>query len=120
MGRPAEALPLFEQTKAVWLSRGKLQQVMIAEWSVARCLRSLGRYGEALARQQALQSAHRQQGSSDGYVNEEIAENLLALGRAEEARPQFAAAAMLLAQDEAFVHAEPQRMARLRQLGGLP
>ena len=120
MGRPAEALPLFEQALAVWQARGKPQQVLIAEWSVARCLRSLGRYDEALVRQQALLAAHGQQGSSDGYVNEEIAENLLALGRADEAKPQFAAAAMLLAQDEALAQGEPQRLARLRWLGGLP
>jgi tetratricopeptide (TPR) repeat protein len=119
MGRPAEALPLFEQALAEWTARGKAQQVRVAEWSVARCLRSLGRHEEALARQQALLAEHRRAGSSDGYVNEEIAENLLALGRADEARPQFAAAAQLLAQDEGLAQAEPQRLARLRRLGAL-
>jgi hypothetical protein len=86
---------------------------------VARCLRSLGRHEEALARQQRLLAEHRRAGSSDGYINEEIAENLLALGRADEARPQFAAAAQLLAQDEGLAQAEPQRLARLRRLGAL-
>ena len=119
MGRPAEALALFEQALAEWTARGKAQQVRVAEWSVARCLRSLGRHEEALARQQALLAEHRRAGSSDGYVNEEIAENLLALGRADEARPQFAAAAQLLAQDEGLAQAEPQRLARLRRLGAL-
>jgi tetratricopeptide (TPR) repeat protein len=118
MGRPAEALPLFEQALAEWTARGKAQHIMIAEWSVARCLRSLGRHPEALARQQALLAAHQRAGSSDGYVNEEIAENLLALGRADEARPQFAIAAQLLGQDEGLAQAEPQRLARLRRLGG--
>jgi tetratricopeptide (TPR) repeat protein len=119
MGRPAEALPLFEQALAEWTARGKPQQVLIAEWSVARCLRSLGRHGEALVRQQALGDAHQRGGSSDGYVNEELAENLLALGRADEARPQFALAAQWLGQDEGLARAEPQRLARLRSLGGL-
>ena len=118
LGRPAEALPLFEQALAEWTARGKAQQIMVAEWSVARCLRSLGRHPEALARQQALLAAHQLAGSSDGYVNEEIAENLLALGRADEARPQFAMAARLLGQDEGLAQAEPQRLARLRRLGG--
>jgi len=119
MGRPAEALPLFEQALAEWTARGGAQQMRVAEWSVARCLRSLGRHEEALARQQALLAEHRRAGSSDGYVNEEIAENLLALGRADEARPQFAAAAQLLARDEGLAQVEPQRLARLRRLGAL-
>jgi tetratricopeptide (TPR) repeat protein len=120
MGRAAEALPLFEQALAEWRARGPPPQVLIAKWAVARCLRSLGRYDEALARQQALLAAHRQVGSRDGYVNEEMAENLLALGRADEARPQFAIAATLLAKDEALARAEPQRLERLRRLGGMP
>jgi tetratricopeptide (TPR) repeat protein len=119
MGRHAEALLLFEQALAEWQARGKPQQVMIAEWSLARCLRSLGRHAEALARQQALLAAHRRSGSEDGYVHEEVAENLLALGRADEAKPQFAAAAVLLALDPQFVRDETTRLARLKVLGGL-
>lgn len=119
MGRPAEALVLFEQALAEWTARGSPSQVRVAVWSVARCLRSLGRHDEALARQQALLAEHLRAGSSDGYVNEEIAENLLALGRADEAQPQFATAARLLAQDEGLAQAEPQRLVRLRRLGGL-
>jgi tetratricopeptide (TPR) repeat protein len=119
MGRPAEALVLFEQALAEWTARGRPQQVRVAEWSVARCLRSLGRHDEALARQLALLAEHRRAGSSDGFVNEEIAENLLALGSAKEAQAQFAVAAQLLAQEEGFSKAEPQRLARLRRLGGL-
>ncbi len=97
----------------------KPQQVLIAEWSVARCLRALGRHAEALARQQALLAAHRQAGSSDGFVNEEIAENLLSLGRADEAVPQFAVAAQLLGQDPQFARDEADRLSRLKSLGGL-
>jgi tetratricopeptide (TPR) repeat protein len=119
MGRPAEALVLFEQALAEWTARGSPSQVRVAVWSVARCLRSLGRHDEALARQQALLAEHLRAGSSDGYVNEEIAENLLALGRADEAQPQFATAARLLAHDEGLAQAEPQRLVRLRRLGGL-
>jgi tetratricopeptide (TPR) repeat protein len=119
MGRPAEALVLFEQALAEWTARGSPSQVRVAVWSVAHCLRSLGSHDEALARQQALLAEHLRAGSSDGYVNEEIAENLLALGRADEAQPQFATAARLLAQDEGLAQAEPQRLVRLRRLGGL-
>ena len=117
MGRYEEALVFFEQALAESKLRGKPQQVLIAEWSVARCLRSLRRYDEALARQQALLAAHRQAGSQDGFVHEEVAENLLALGRVGEAKAQFAAAAALLAQDPQFVQGEADRLARLQALG---
>ena len=120
MGRPAEALPLFEQALALWQARAKPEPILVGQWSVARCLRALGRYDEALASQQALLDAHRRRGSGDGYVHEEMAENLLALGRGAEAAPQFAAAAELLGQDEALARDQPQRLARLRKLGGLP
>lgn len=120
MGRPAEALPLFEQALAIWQARGKAEPILVAEWSVARCLRALGRYDEALARQQALWAEHLRRGSDDGFVHEEIAENLLALGRRADAAPEFAAAAVLLAQDEGLARSQPQRLARLRELGGLP
>lgn len=117
-GRPAEALPMFEQALAAWTARQRPRQIQIARWSVARCLRSLGRYAEALAQQQALEAEHRAAGDSDGYVLEEIAENLTALGRAVEAQPYFRRAAEALSQDEWFVKHEPARLARLQRLAG--
>lgn len=81
--------------------------MLVAEWSVARCLRSLGCHDAPLARQRARLAEHRGAGRSDGCVDEEIAENLLALGRADEARPQRAAAARLPAQDAGLAQAEP-------------
>lgn len=119
-GRAAEALPLFEQALAEARQRGRRTPILIADWSVARCLRSLQRYDEALARQRALLATHLDAGSDDGYVHEEIAENLLALGRADEAAPAFARAAALLGQDPRFVRDEAPRLARLRALGGAP
>ncbi len=53
-----------------------------------------------------------------GYVEEEIGECLLALGQIEEARPWFAVAYRRL-QREAWLRAEePERLARLKELGG--
>ena len=76
-----EALALFQEAEREWTARGRAKQVQIAKWSVARCLRSLGRHAEALAIQRALEAEHRAAGTSDPYVVEEIAENLKALGR---------------------------------------
>ena len=59
---------------------------------MARALRSLGRFEPALAIQQQLVD-----GPKDGDVSEELAELLLATGRAPEARPHFARAAHLVA-----------------------
>ena len=81
MGRYEEALALFEEAQAEWTARARPKQVHIAKWSVARCLRSLGRHEEALAMQRALQAEQAATGTRDPYVDEEIAENLKALGR---------------------------------------
>jgi hypothetical protein len=92
MGRLDEALALFEEAQAEWHARGRPEQIQIATWAVARCLRSLGRYHEALAVQRALEAEHMAAGTADRYVFEEIAENLLALNQPEAAQPYFALA----------------------------
>jgi hypothetical protein len=91
-------------------------QYRIARWCVARALRSLGRVDEALEIQQALKASHDQTGTSDGYVEEELAECLVAKGRAGEAKPHFAAAYRLLSADPWLAEKEPQRLERLRDL----
>lgn len=120
MGRFMEALPLFMEAEAVWTERQKPAQIQIAQWSVARCLRSLGRYGEALARQQQLEREHQHAGTKDGYVFEEIAENMAALGKLNEAMPYFQKAAEQLSLDVWFVEHEAQRLAYLWKNAGIP
>lgn len=117
-GEFAQALPLFAEAQVEWEKRGKPAQIQIARWSVARCLRSLGRYDEALTIQHALEAEHQQTGTTDGYVFEEIAENLLALGRTAEARPYFQQAVEALSQDDWFVQNEAERLTRLKLLAG--
>ncbi|MGH7725744.1 MAG: tetratricopeptide repeat protein [Candidatus Eiseniibacteriota bacterium] len=114
------ALDLFERALEARREQSDPGTIRIARWSVARCLRSLGRTEEALAAQQGIERELSAAGDSDGYVNEEIAECLLALDRATDARPQFARAAELLGKDSWFVEREPARLARLRQLGSEP
>jgi tetratricopeptide (TPR) repeat protein len=119
MGRYEEALATFEKALAWRQEQGQEKEARIAQWCVARTLRSLGRIDEALAMQTALATDLDTLGESDGYVEEEIAECLLALGREEEARPHFARAFEQLANDPWLVAQEPQRLARLQKLGGL-
>ena len=43
MGEYKQALALFAEAQMEWEKRGQPAQIQIARWSVARCLRSLGR-----------------------------------------------------------------------------
>ena len=118
MGRFSEALRLFEEAQSEWEKRGKLPRIQVARWSVARCLRSLGRYDEALSIQLALEAEHNAAGTADGYVYEEIAENLAALGRPEAAQPYWGRAYDELSQDDWFVKNEAERLAKLKARAG--
>jgi len=111
------ALALFEKALAAAEERGRPEAVRIAKWTIARCLRSLGRVEEALARQLALRDDPAGASANDGYVHEEIGENLLVLGRAVEAGRNFARAHALLKDDRYLQANEPQRLARLCELG---
>jgi tetratricopeptide (TPR) repeat protein len=113
-GNFAPALALFEEAYEQWALTGKIQQTLVAMWSVARCLRSLGRFEQALSLQQELESAHQAAGTDDGFVYEEIAENLSALGRSLEAGLYFAKAYRLLSQDSWLVEHETERLAGLQ------
>jgi tetratricopeptide (TPR) repeat protein len=119
LGHPDEALRLFEMALAERLRIGKEREIVIARWTVGRALRALGRIDEAFAIQQDLVPSAAGGGADDPYVEEELAECLLALGRAAEAGPHFAAAAAALGADESFVANEPERLARLRDLAAL-
>ena len=112
-GKFDEALDEFHGALDAYRAAGTDEQVRVARWAIARCLRSLRRYDEALAIQTELA-----EGPSDGYVDEEIGELLLAMGRAAEARPHFAVAAEKLGADEWLVSHEAERLERLRLLGG--
>lgn len=114
-GNFVEALDYFQEAQVAWEARAQASQIQIAKWSVARALRSLNRYADALTILYALEQEHTQQGSTDGYVFEEIAENLAALGQMVDATPYFVLAADALSQDAWFVQHEAARLAHLRQ-----
>jgi tetratricopeptide (TPR) repeat protein len=109
---------VFREAEVAWLATGRQPQGRIARWSVARCLRSLGRLEEALAIQRALEQEWAAAGQADGYVFEEMAELLDATGRPDQAQPYFRRAADELGKDARFVENEPRRLARLRSRGG--
>ena len=114
MGRYAEALPIFEQALVEWTARSRSSQIHFARWSVARCLRSLGRFQEALTMQLALEREDAERSGVDGNVLEEIAELYESLGRMADARAYFARAASALSAGADPASREPERIARLR------
>lgn len=109
-GQYEEALEVFQKALAFRLEQGNPKPIHIAKWSVARCMRSLGRIEDALAIQRELVAS----GESDGFVEEEMGECLLALGREDEAKPHFAKAYEMLSKVDWMVANEKDRLNRLR------
>ena len=112
-----EALKWFEKG-LTWRQEQKDEQgTRIAQWTIARAYRALGRTEEALTMQKALESELLTKGlTQDGYVYEEIAECLYILERFEEARPYFKKAYDLLSQDTWLVNNQADRLQRLEEL----
>jgi len=117
LGRYGEALALFEQQVPYFEQLGRPDRARIARYSIAKTVRMLGRVEEALAMQRDLLATATE---PDGYVHEEIAECLLALGRADEGRGHFARAYDLLKADPWFPPDETARLERMRQLSEGP
>jgi len=118
-GEYASALAYFEKAVPAWEARGDPRGVHIARWAVARAYRSLGRNDDALAIQRQLEAEGVAANAPDGYVYEELGELLLASGERAAAQAHFARAFELLGGDATFRANEPERLARLRRLGGI-
>ncbi len=106
------ALSTFQSALAFHERAGDAIRIRVARWTVARCLRALERYDEALAIQQELSQYPEQ-----GYVSEELGELLLVLGRPDEAGPRFKRAYELLAHRLGADQNQAARLARLKELG---
>lgn len=120
-GAYEDALDMFERALAYRMAQDNPAALRIARWCIGRALRSLGRYEEALEVQQNLTAEFAEAGAAeDGYVCEEMGENLLALGRGVEAREHFARAYELLSRDGWMAQHETARLNRLRDLGEEP
>ena len=114
-----KALTCFEQALQHRQAQGKADGIRIARWCIAKCLRSLERAEEALAIQRELEKQIADVETPDGYVYEELAECLHALGRTDEAKPYFRRAHELLSKDAWLVESEPKRIERLAELGAI-
>ena len=110
-----KALEIHEKGLAYREKVGSEKPILIARWSVARMLRALERYDEAMKIQEALLKAYEEREEEDGFVYEEIAELLLVTKGEGEARPWFKKAWAKLADSWIKDH-EPERHARLKKL----
>lgn len=110
------ALAHFNRALAFRREQGDPEEIRIARWCVARGLRSVGQLDEALAAQRALLDEYDAEDEDAGYVYEEIAECLLALGDEAAARPYFAEAYRVLGEDPWLQAEQPERLARLEAM----
>lgn len=115
MGSFDEAYELFTTALALREARGEPNAIRIAKYAVARTLRSMQRYQEAL---DLLSEAREQSPVEDGYLSEEFAENLIALGRNDLAKTHIDDAIRLLSADPWVTSDRLARLKALGQLGG--
>lgn len=111
------ALELLMKAQDFYQKQGTATQIRVAKYSVGKTLRALGKLEEALAIQQKLAAELSAAREQDGYVDEELGECLLALGRGAQSKPHFQRAYQLLSKDDWLVKNEPRRVERLKQLG---
>lgn len=108
-----DALGMFEKALRGCKEEGNARMIRVAEGTLARCLRSLGRFEEALAIQLRLVDEWT---GPRADVLEEVGECLLALGREDEARSYFEDAYAMLKDHASFVEQEAERFARIERL----
>lgn len=111
------ALDAFERSRMAYAQQGRTNEERSARWAIAHVFRKQDRTGEALERQRTLADELAAAGKRDGYVFEEIAECLLALGRPQEAAPYFRRAYDELSRDPNLAATERRRLDRLKRLG---
>lgn len=111
-----EALAMFEKALAERVKKGDRENILVARWCIARCLRSLGRLDEALGIQRELAESRELHRESDGYVQEELGEIFLLKGDAAEAATHFGRAYLQLNADQRLKANEGERLERIRKL----
>ena len=115
-GRYDEALASFKAALAARERTAKPADIRVAHWMIAWTLRALKRHDDALVILRRLERELAAIHATDGYVFEEIAENLLAQGHAAAAKPYFARAHAALSADTSLDRPDAEHLARLLSL----
>jgi tetratricopeptide (TPR) repeat protein len=103
-----QALQHFQKALESRIQFNQTSGIRIAKWCVGRCHRAVGNLAEALDIQTSLLYPE-----ADGYVYEELGENLFAQGKGDEAKPHFAKAVELLANE---LGSDSERIQRMKSL----
>ncbi len=115
-GKFDQALLRFRSAVDAREPMGNAANTRAAHWMVAWTLRSLKWHDEALGILRRLEREAAAANEPDGFVFEELAENLLAIGQAAQARPYFAKAHAALSADSSPDRVDDARLARLLAL----
>ena len=115
-GEFQSAFEHFERALQWRIESKRPDDIRVARWCIARCLRSMSRFDDALSMQRKLELERAEAGlAEDGFVSEEIAECLLALGKPGEASSHFAKAFSSLSKLTSVAAVQPSRLGRLKQ-----
>ncbi|MBN1551622.1 tetratricopeptide repeat protein [bacterium] len=115
-----KALELFNKSLEWRMSRKDDEGTRIAKWTIARVYRELNRIDEAMQILQDLEKeTHENNLPASGYVHEEMGECYLIKGDPEAAKEHFKTAYKILSADDWLTKNEPERLQRIKSLGGI-
>jgi tetratricopeptide (TPR) repeat protein len=112
-GQSEKAIPYFRESLAFRLPQNEATPIRLARYALGCALRTSRHLDEAVV---VLKEALAM-GGSIGFVEEELAECLFSLGQTAEARPLFQQAYDKLKANTDLGEREPERLARLLELG---
>jgi len=112
-----KALEVFQKALRHLKANGTPREAFVAQWSIGKVLRTLGKTEEALAIQKVLVSELGLSGAKDGRLYEEVAECLQTLDRTTEAQLYFELAYKELSSDEWVTDNQPVKLKRMKDLG---
>lgn len=112
-----QSLETFKKALAHLKAQGTAREAFVAQWSIGKVLRALGKTEEALSIQKTLLSELGIGGERDGRLYEELAECLQTLKRTTEAQLYFELAYRELSNDEWVTDNQPLKLKRLKDLG---
>lgn len=111
------ALDAFQKALRHHKAQGSPREAFVAQWSIGKVLRTLGKTEEALSIQKTLLAELGIGGERDGRLYEELAECLHTLQRTTEAQLYFELAYRELSGDEWVKDNQPVKLKRMKDLG---
>lgn len=111
------SLSAFQTALRYHKAQGTPREAFVAQWSIGKILRAIGKTEEALSIQKALLADLGIGRERDGRLYEELAECLQTLRRTTEAQLYFELAYRELSADEWIKDNQPVKLKRMKDLG---